>query len=185
MCTSARIRRPAKGSETCCTMSDSDWTGLTWRQEPGFFTNSQVALVSVTSGATITVRHQARYLTWHRQPRLTTQLTARLARPVPRLLLLREGTLRGWLRRFGYQDIQVGHADFDFRFTVKGDDEAAVRALLLPVAVPFLDAVDYIARVECDGTTITMLADARGAADHRGLPIGLLVNAMRAFLTAG
>lgn len=162
-------------------MGESDWTTLIWRQEPGFFANSQVALVPSTA---ITVRHQTQSFTWHGQPRVTTQLAFPLARPGPRWLLLREGTLRAWLRRFGYQDIQIGHADFDFRFTVKGEDEAAIRALLLPVAVPLLDAVDYVSSVECNGTTVVMIADSRGAIDHRRLPLARLVDAMRALALA-
>src|SRR5690606_15441179 len=52
----------------------------------------------------------------------------------PTLRLLREGTVRMWLRQFGYQDIELGHAAFDFRYTVKGHPASEVRCVLEPVA---------------------------------------------------
>lgn len=162
-------------------MSEPDSAGLIWSREPGFSNSSHVARITDAPGTTIHVRRWTEHFSvGFRQHHIATQLTFRLPSRGARLLLLREGTFRAWLRRFGYQDIQIGHADFDFRFVVKGQDEAAIRALLLPAATPLLDAVDYLSRVECDGTTMTMTAELRSANDYRSLPLDRLVGAMRA-----
>jgi hypothetical protein len=57
-----------------------------------------------------------------------------------------------WLRRFGYQDIQVGHGRFDFTYTVKGQPEEMVRTALLPVAdkIVAIDELD----IESDGRAV-------------------------------
>ena len=52
----------------------------------------------------------------------------------PEFRLLREGTGRAWLKRFGYQDIQIGHHEVDFSCIVKGKRESMIRSVLLESA---------------------------------------------------
>jgi hypothetical protein len=49
----------------------------------------------------------------------------------PKFELLREGTFRSWLKRFGYQDIEVGDTSLDFALTIKGEPEDDIRDLVL------------------------------------------------------
>lgn len=49
----------------------------------------------------------------------------------PVFQLLREGTFRSWLKRFGYQDIEVGDSSLDFALTIKGEQEEDIRELIM------------------------------------------------------
>lgn len=49
----------------------------------------------------------------------------------PVFQLLREGTFRSWLKRFGYQDIEVGDSSLDFALTIKGEQEDDIRELIM------------------------------------------------------
>ncbi len=50
----------------------------------------------------------------------------------PNFKLLREGTFRSWLKRFGYQDIELGNQSVDFELTIKGTPEDQIKDVLLP-----------------------------------------------------
>jgi hypothetical protein len=60
-----------------------------------------------------------------------TRLRAPYVNPTRfRFDVYREGVFSGIAKAFGMQDIEVGDADFDERFIVKGTDESQVKALL-------------------------------------------------------
>ncbi len=54
----------------------------------------------------------------------------------PNFKLLREGTFRSWLKRYGYQDIEVGEASLDFKLTIKGKPVDQVKDVVLSQLQP-------------------------------------------------
>jgi hypothetical protein len=80
----------------------------------------------------------------------------------PRIRLLPEGTLRMWLENFGYQDIEVGSAELDYRFTVKSDDEERARAILLRGADTLGAQADFVGSFESSPEEIILSLDFLG-----------------------
>jgi hypothetical protein len=94
------------------------------------------------------------------EAKVKVQTTYRLALG-PTFKLLREGTFRSWLSRYGYQDIELGDESLDFKMTIKGDPEDWVKATLLPQA-RLLGRIHQHHRGRLpysDGETITAMAE--------------------------
>lgn len=61
-----------------------------------------------------------------------------------------------WMRRFGYQDIEIGDAAFDLRYIVKGAPEDQVKTVLRAAARP-LTVADNVHTVESNGEWIRVV----------------------------
>lgn len=93
--------------------------------------------------------HSRRYLITLRSPYLLPH--------GPRSRILPQGTLRMWLRRFGYQDIEIDDHEIDLRYTIKGE-ESEVRRWLAPVASAF--PLDVLRHVKSRPRTLQIGLDA-------------------------
>lgn len=74
----------------------------------------------------------------------------------PRLRLLAQGTLRMWIRQFGYQDIEIGDGAFDLQFIVKGEPEDEVRTVLRAGSGP-LTTLRNVRSVHANGERIRIV----------------------------
>lgn len=59
----------------------------------------------------------------------------------PTFRLLRQGTLRTWLKSFGYQDIEIGNHNLDYALTIKGSPPELVKTVFLSDADGLLSFV--------------------------------------------
>jgi len=88
----------------------------------------------------------------------------------PALQLLREGTFRSWLKRFGYQDIELGQTSLDFQLTIKGEQEELIRDVMLANAAELSSYVGarHGALPSSDGSTIQCKADSLSTTEESG-----------------
>lgn len=158
-----------------------DWAKLAERlaltlanRPPGMSdTWKEAALVGTRHGARLSVELEQRRVSSARAGSSTTQLSFKnapswhVASAVvsasyllghgPNFKLLRQGTFRGWLTSFGYQDIEVGDRDLDFELTIKGDSPELLKQVFLSNA----NALGRFVRARyselpwSDGVTIT------------------------------